>query len=51
MIILKMYLSNISGEKTVKPRENSTAWGEKRGNSATVRIRILMYLSLEALVN
>ena len=37
-----MYLSSIDGKRRVKPRENSMAWGEKRGNDTTARIRILM---------
>ena len=42
IILLKMYLSSIDGKKRAKPRENSMAWGERRGNDTTARIRILM---------
>ena len=37
-----MYLSSIDGKKKVKPRKNSMAWGKRRGNDTTARIRILM---------
>lgn len=39
---LKMCLPSIGGKKRVKPRENSMAWGEKRGNNAKARMRALM---------
>ena len=42
IILLKMYLSSTDGKRRVKPRENSVAWGEKRGNDTTAIIRILM---------
>lgn len=32
-----MYLSSIDGKRRVKPRENSMAWGEKRGNDTTAK--------------